>query len=124
MTFAIDLQPGPNHSSAIRCHPRIGWKSCNLLAARRISTEVNTGLFHNLVDLYGLLTNREMARMQRLIGGPVRRIHTLRDCPEYEIHFRPFLLTDPNDPEFLFRPGKCDAGPMAKAIHQALLSID
>lgn len=124
MTFAIDLQPGNRSPIPIRCHPRIGRKSCNLLAARRITQTVNPGLLHNLVDLYGLLTNREMARMQRLIGGPVRRIRTLRDCPEYEIQFRPFLLTDPNDPEFLFRPGKCDAGPMAKAIHHALLSMD
>jgi hypothetical protein len=66
------------------------------------------------------MTTRELARMRSLIGGRVRRIRTLRDCPEMEIGFRPFLLTCPDDPEFLLRPTSSDSGPMASALHSAL----
>lgn len=60
--------------------------------------------------------------MRHWIGGKVRKIRTLRDCPEYGIQFRPFLMTDPDDPEFLICPTSADCGPIAKALQIALLS--
>ena len=61
--------------------------------------------------------------MRSLLGGHVRRMRTLRDCPEYEIGFQPFLLTSPDDPEFVFRSGRPDAGPMSALLRDAVARL-
>lgn len=99
----------------------MGQESCNRTRAARITLIVLSGSSHRLVDIYGQMTPREVARLRSLLGGHVRRMRTLRDCPEYEIEFQPFLLTSPDDPEFVFRSGRPDTGPMSEQLRGALM---
>jgi hypothetical protein len=84
---------------------------------------VNWGSSTNPVQIAGQMTPAEVARFRRWLGGPVRRVRTLMDCPLQELSFRPFHLASPGDLPVYLEPGKPDTGPMAPRMYAALVRI-
>lgn len=47
------------------------------------------------------------------------------DCPPSDYLFQPFLeATSPDGPEFVLKPTKADAGPLAWSMEQALSALE
>lgn len=71
-------------------------------------------------DLYGVMTRSEVARMNRLLGGPIRRMRVLQDCPAYDLGFVPFLDLPSSQPEQFLAPMRPDTGPMSGVLLEAI----
>jgi hypothetical protein len=50
-------------------------------------------------------------------------MRVLRDGPDYDLSFHPFLFLSPEDPELVIAPMPPDTGPMASVLVKALRMI-
>jgi len=68
------------------------------------------------------LSAKDFAVLRKRLDGPLRRQRTLRDCPEMEYGFRPFLepVMPGAESEHILVPRPPDMGPVAHTVLELL----
>lgn len=83
---------------------------------------VNTTTSEEVLEVLASSFARERAALEGELRSPARRIRVLRDCPEMEFTFTPWLeAARPDTPDMILVPTTPDISPLAQSLESAIL---